>query len=155
MKDSVLSFLKAEWKVSDTGSTQCWASSFVSKFLIKLIPALFKHIWPNNDSCLTIIIFSLTGGEGESSLDLLWWYYATPCMHGLNLNYYLEIFQEFLLYRFYSYAICFILVFSPDIINWKLIKYLFNNKILRLSESINSLFLLNQCQNVHSRIVYS
>jgi hypothetical protein len=25
---SVLSFLKAEWKVSDTGSAQCWASSF-------------------------------------------------------------------------------------------------------------------------------
>jgi hypothetical protein len=28
MECSVLSFLKAEWKVSDTGSAQCWASSF-------------------------------------------------------------------------------------------------------------------------------
>jgi hypothetical protein len=27
MEGSVLSFLKAEWKVSDTGSVQCWASS--------------------------------------------------------------------------------------------------------------------------------
>jgi hypothetical protein len=28
MEGSVLSFLKVEWKVSDTGSAQCWASSF-------------------------------------------------------------------------------------------------------------------------------
>ena len=28
VEGSVLSFLKAEWKVSDTGSAQCWASSF-------------------------------------------------------------------------------------------------------------------------------
>jgi hypothetical protein len=28
MEGSVLSFLRAEWKVSDTGSAQCWASSF-------------------------------------------------------------------------------------------------------------------------------
>ena len=27
MEGSVLIFLKAEWKVSDTGSAQCWASS--------------------------------------------------------------------------------------------------------------------------------
>ena len=27
MEGSVLSFLRAEWKVSDTGSAQCWASS--------------------------------------------------------------------------------------------------------------------------------
>jgi hypothetical protein len=31
MEGSVLSFLKAERKVSDTGSAQCWASSFSSK----------------------------------------------------------------------------------------------------------------------------
>jgi hypothetical protein len=30
MEGSVLSFLKAEWKVSDTGSAQGWASSLVS-----------------------------------------------------------------------------------------------------------------------------
>ena len=29
MEGSVLSFLKAEWKVSDTGSAQCWASSLL------------------------------------------------------------------------------------------------------------------------------
>jgi hypothetical protein len=29
MEGSVLSILKAEWKVSDTGSAQCWASSYV------------------------------------------------------------------------------------------------------------------------------
>ena len=29
MEGSVLSFLKAEWKVSDTGSAQFWASSFL------------------------------------------------------------------------------------------------------------------------------
>jgi hypothetical protein len=29
MEGSVLSFLKAEWKVSDTGSAQCWASSYI------------------------------------------------------------------------------------------------------------------------------
>ena len=28
MEGSVLSFLKAEWKVSHTGSAQSWASSF-------------------------------------------------------------------------------------------------------------------------------
>jgi hypothetical protein len=28
MEGSVLSFFKAEWKVSDTGSAQCWAFSF-------------------------------------------------------------------------------------------------------------------------------
>jgi hypothetical protein len=27
MEGSVLSFLRVEWKVSDTGSVQCWASS--------------------------------------------------------------------------------------------------------------------------------
>jgi hypothetical protein len=31
MEGSVLSFLKAEWKVSDTCSAQCWASSFASQ----------------------------------------------------------------------------------------------------------------------------
>jgi hypothetical protein len=35
MEGSVLSFLKAEWKVSDTGSAQCWASS-LAKISIKL-----------------------------------------------------------------------------------------------------------------------
>jgi hypothetical protein len=29
MEGSVLSFLKAEWNVSDTGSDQCWASSSI------------------------------------------------------------------------------------------------------------------------------
>ena len=33
MEGSVLSFLKAEWKVSDTGSAQCWASSFQFLFI--------------------------------------------------------------------------------------------------------------------------
>jgi hypothetical protein len=33
MEGSVLSFLKAEWKVSDTGSAQCWASYHVSHHL--------------------------------------------------------------------------------------------------------------------------
>ena len=31
MEDSVLSFLKAEWKVSDTGSAQCWTSSLCER----------------------------------------------------------------------------------------------------------------------------
>jgi hypothetical protein len=35
MEGSVLSFLKAEWKVSDTGSAH-WASSFHIKFLHNL-----------------------------------------------------------------------------------------------------------------------
>jgi hypothetical protein len=30
---SVLSFLKAEWKVSDTGSAQCWASSLLTCYI--------------------------------------------------------------------------------------------------------------------------
>jgi hypothetical protein len=34
MKDSVLSFLKAEWKVSDTGSAQFWASSLFYYYTI-------------------------------------------------------------------------------------------------------------------------
>ena len=32
MEGSVFSFLKAEWKVSDTGSAQCWASILVKQF---------------------------------------------------------------------------------------------------------------------------
>jgi len=30
MEGSVLSFLRAEWKASYTGSAQCWASSYVT-----------------------------------------------------------------------------------------------------------------------------
>jgi hypothetical protein len=37
MEGSVLSFLKAEWKVSDTGSTH-WASSFVLQDIYELNP---------------------------------------------------------------------------------------------------------------------
>ena len=34
MEGSVLSIPKAEWKVSDTGSAQCWASSYsAARFL--------------------------------------------------------------------------------------------------------------------------
>ena len=33
MEGSVLCFLKAEWKVSDTGSAQCWASSSLYSLL--------------------------------------------------------------------------------------------------------------------------
>ena len=37
MEGSVLSFLKAEWKVSDTGSAH-WASSFVLRDIYELNP---------------------------------------------------------------------------------------------------------------------
>jgi hypothetical protein len=48
MEDSVLSFLKAEWKVSDTGSAH-WANKKLSKklvifFLITLIQDLYNFI---------------------------------------------------------------------------------------------------------------
>jgi hypothetical protein len=43
MEGSVLSFLKAEWKVSDTGSAQSWASSF-SKYIYSSSWYLEKHI---------------------------------------------------------------------------------------------------------------
>jgi hypothetical protein len=36
MEGSVLSFLKAEWKVSDTGSAH-WASSFNNKQIIQCV----------------------------------------------------------------------------------------------------------------------
>jgi hypothetical protein len=37
MEGSVLSFLKAEWKVSDTGSAQCWASIYYIDFTPHLV----------------------------------------------------------------------------------------------------------------------
>ena len=46
MKGSVLSFLKAEWKVSDTGSAH-WASSFIPRGSYKIVLMLIirKHIF--------------------------------------------------------------------------------------------------------------
>ena len=44
MEGSVLSFLKAEWKVSDTGSAQ-WASSFIGVIFLtedKMVPVPCK-----------------------------------------------------------------------------------------------------------------
>jgi hypothetical protein len=49
MEGSVLSFLKAEWKVSDTGSAQCWASSFTCYFIFTLFPTGIHSI-----RCFTI-----------------------------------------------------------------------------------------------------
>jgi hypothetical protein len=49
MKGSVLSFLKAEWKVSDTGSAQCWASSLLLPVMhiiddLYVFPLIFTYI---------------------------------------------------------------------------------------------------------------
>jgi hypothetical protein len=42
MEGSVLSFLKAEWKVSDTCSARCWASSFRG---VKIWTVYFRSYW--------------------------------------------------------------------------------------------------------------
>ena len=66
MEDSVLSFLKAEWKVSDTGSTQCSASSF--KFSTRLTaPNLIC------DEMVTLLVSSVVDRESRQTND-----YKTP-----------------------------------------------------------------------------
>jgi hypothetical protein len=50
MEGSVLSFLKAEWKVSDTGSAQ-WASSFIWVIFLtedKMVPVPCKSNGKDN-----------------------------------------------------------------------------------------------------------
>jgi hypothetical protein len=44
MEGSVLSFLRAEWKVSDTGSAQCWASSFCMWYIVSIIILLLLYL---------------------------------------------------------------------------------------------------------------
>jgi hypothetical protein len=44
MEGSVLSFLKAEWKVNDTGSAH-WASSYFIEYLPYMFPTKFWFIW--------------------------------------------------------------------------------------------------------------
>ena len=62
MEDSVLSFLKAEWKVSDTGSTQCSASSF--KFSTRLTaPNLIC------DEMVTLLVSSVVDSESRQTND--------------------------------------------------------------------------------------
>jgi hypothetical protein len=43
MESSVLSFLRAEWKVSDTGLAQCWASSYLC-FNIFMLKQIYEAI---------------------------------------------------------------------------------------------------------------
>jgi hypothetical protein len=50
MEGSVLSFLKAEWKVSDTGSAH-WASSFV--LFSNLLESGLNYNWFFNVFCVT------------------------------------------------------------------------------------------------------
>jgi hypothetical protein len=60
MEDSVLSFLRAEWKVSDTSSTQCWASTLVQFHL-----CFCEFSWQDCGTVSTIVLkfclyFSIT-----------------------------------------------------------------------------------------------
>jgi hypothetical protein len=56
MEGSVLSFLKAEWKVSDTGSAQCWTSSFVYVVFFSNVDVVIKMIL--NQSLCILKLFS-------------------------------------------------------------------------------------------------
>ena len=71
MKGSVLSFLKAEWKVSDTGSAH-WASSLDS--LWNFLPVFFKQFWPSSNYDFWDI-----SGHNKLNDNLLahWWMQAT------------------------------------------------------------------------------
>jgi hypothetical protein len=60
MEGSVSSFLKAEWKVSDTGSAQCWASSSSSQIGIQF----------SNWHLKTSLAYALTN---KSAIDLRIW----------------------------------------------------------------------------------
>jgi hypothetical protein len=56
MEDSVLSFLKAEWKVSDAGSTQCWASSFSVILFYRCNAFIFMTLWVVFLECLIWLV---------------------------------------------------------------------------------------------------
>jgi hypothetical protein len=66
MEGSVLSFLKAEWKVSDTGSAH-WASSLC----LLLIVSLHKH--PHHDILLPVYSsYKPENGQIVNSFFLFW-----------------------------------------------------------------------------------
>jgi hypothetical protein len=70
MEGSVLSFLKAEWKVTDTGSAQCWASSFSLIFVRQII---MNWKFGNNNQIYPILIDWLMFGI----LTFLWHIFNT------------------------------------------------------------------------------
>ena len=70
MEGSVLSFLKAEWKVTDTGSAQCWASSFSLIFVRQIIR---NWKFGNNNQTYPILIDWLMFGR----LTFLWHIFNT------------------------------------------------------------------------------
>jgi len=86
MECSVLSFFRAECKVSDTGSAQCWASSYLwsinrhsyiklphTNYSSKWTPGIeFKHQWCNGWSvrleCGRSYIRSLVGSKSKTKI---------------------------------------------------------------------------------------
>jgi hypothetical protein len=68
LEGSVLSFLRAEWKVSDTGSAQCWASS-----LQNILHLLFNIIHSGSMELFSITLFSsnVLSLKVRSDLDLI------------------------------------------------------------------------------------
>jgi hypothetical protein len=71
MEGSVLSFLKAECKVIDTGSAQCWASSFSLTFVRQIIR---NWKFGNNNQTYPILIdwlmFGHRGHHRKKSLKI-------------------------------------------------------------------------------------
>jgi hypothetical protein len=70
MEGSVLSFLKAECKVTDIGSAQCWASSFSLIFVRQII---MNWKFGNNNQTYPILIDWLMFGR----LAFLWHIFNT------------------------------------------------------------------------------
>jgi hypothetical protein len=60
MEGSVLSYLKTEWKVTDTGSAQCWVSSFSLIFVRQII---MNWKFGNNNQTYPILIDWLMFGR--------------------------------------------------------------------------------------------
>ena len=84
MEGSVLSFLRAEWKVSDTGSVQCWASSFkYHKCWHSHLTALFGYL--SHFSILSMVPFSpFNLGNSKNYLDQI-------RLRNIDREYYQEI----------------------------------------------------------------
>jgi hypothetical protein len=88
---SVLSFLKAEWKVSDTGSAQCWASSLLTCYIwwvgniiflyeIRCFIMFKLHITNGRNSCLKLY-------NETYLLDKAWWFLQLMSdFHGFGIK---------------------------------------------------------------------
>jgi hypothetical protein len=103
MGGSVLSFLKAEWKVSDTGSAQCWASSL---FFLLLLPHRDRMslCFKREDVHIQFVYAGKTPNSLVHSLKFyvinILIYFAPSCISSINY------FRKGCFTWFYQYSIC-------------------------------------------------